>query len=225
MSELVDPRDRELILGSMRRWLAGEPIPTHDEILASWGKEFLMYRIAWDMGHHDHSSFERRMAIGALRDEAILEFGFAIPCRELLGALARYQPILEIGAGTGYLTALMRHHGIDVIGSNPAYDEYCFENGRYDPAQLRLEGKTAVRRYPDRTVFCSWPSLNATWFRQAMRAMRIGQRLIVIEEDACSEETTWAYRDAAFKHVENVKLPAWPYMNDRLSVWRRRVIR
>jgi hypothetical protein len=198
-AEFVDPNDRELIIGTMHRWLNGEPVWSHTEILQHWGREFLMYRTAWA---NDEApiprNYERSIGMYELRDEAISEFGFCIPCRELLDALEKHQPIIEIGAGTGYMTALMRKRGIDVIGSDPGPGHGKFTLAVHDPAQLKLPGKTAVRRYRDRTVFCSWPSLNHTWFRQALRAMRIGQHAIVVEEDACSEESTWDYRDASF---------------------------
>ncbi len=50
--------------------------------------------------------------------------------------------------------------------------------------------------------------------------MRIGQRLVVVEEDACAEDSTWAYRDACFDcEDDDIPVPAWPYMNDRASAW------
>jgi hypothetical protein len=215
-------RLHELIIGTMERWLSGEPVWSHDEIIARWGREFMMYRRAWDMG--DAASYDRdvarQLARHELRGEAIRRFGFAIPCRELLDALAEHQPIVEIGAGSGYMTTLMRQHGIDVIGTDPGLDYIdVIEHGRFDPMQICIEGKTAVRRFRDRTVFCSWPSLNGTWFRQALRAMRIGQRIILVEEDSCGDESTWDYRDACFAREADVPLPAWMFMNDRCNMW------
>lgn len=219
MKLLPDQAEREVIIGTMRRWLEGEPVWSHDEIIQHWGREFQMYRTAWASGVDVRPSIGRTIALTQLRDEAIAEFGFVIPCRELLDVLARHQPIIEIGAGSGYLTALMRNRGIDVIGSDIGDCGYTFKVSHYDSMQQRLEGKTAVRRYRDRTVFCSWPTLNHTWFRQTLRAMCIGQRAIIVEEDACSEETTWTYRDASFAKLADIPLPAWNFMNDRASVW------
>jgi hypothetical protein len=214
----INPADEELILGSMRRWLDGEPVWSHDQIVDRWGREFLMYRAAWECDDHVLPIPDRSEVLYFLRTKAIKEFGFALPCAELLDALAQHAPIVEIGAGSGYMTALMRKRGIDVIGTDPGPGQV-FPLGIYDRQQLLLQGKTAVRRYPKRTVFCSWPSLHLTWFRQALRAMRIGQRLIMVEEDACAEDSAWDYRDQSFDREARIDVPAWPMLNDRAGVW------
>ena len=219
----VDPADRELIIGTMRRWLRGEPVWSHDEILQRWGRDFLMYRIGWDMDLPAvPRNINRTISLSTLRDESISEFGFTIPSRELLDVLEQHQPIVEIGAGCGYLTALMRKRGIDVIGTDPGveYRNFRFKLGAYDQQQIKMQGKTAVRRFRDRTVFCAWPSLWETWFRQALRAMQVGQHLVVVEEDACAEDSAWDYRDASFDAVGDwIPLPAWPNLNDRVRCW------
>jgi hypothetical protein len=39
------------------------------------------------------------------------------------------------------------------------------------------------------------PDLHSTWFRQMPKAMQVGQRLVVIREDACGEDSAWTYLD------------------------------
>jgi hypothetical protein len=215
-SDHIDPRHRELIIGTMNNWLLGEPVWSHDEILQRWGKAFQMYRFG---GGGLTNDLDSSLSLHLLRDEAIKQFGFGLPSKELLDTLERYQPILEVGAGTGYLTRLMRNRGIDVIGTDIGFGQR-FTCGTHDPWQLRLPAKMAVRRYRDCTVFCSWPSLYETWFRQALRAMRIGQKLVVIEEDACAEDSAWEYRDQSFDELGDwIPLPAWPMLNDRCRAY------
>lgn len=216
--------EKDLIIGTMERWANGEPVWPYAEIIEHWGREFKMYREAWaDPVDTDiRRAVGRSMIMFQLRDTALHQFGFAIPCRELLNLLKQHQPIVEIGAGSGYMTKLMRNHGIEVIGTDSGWGHYSFTVGQYDPQQLQLQGKTAVRRYPDHTVFCSWPTLQHTWFRQALRAVRIGQHAIIIEEDACANETTWDYRDNSFNEVLRIPIPAWNYMNDRCALWQKK---
>jgi hypothetical protein len=220
--------DRKLIMTPMRRWLAGEErVPSCMQIIKTWGLEFEMYRFAWKRGSYGNRSLaddvHRSASLHNLRDECIKEFGFALPCAELLDAMAAAQPIVEIGAGSGYMTALARHAGIDIVGTDArAGHRFGFVPGGFDPRQEVLAGKTAVRRYRDRTVFCSWPSLSETWFRQALRAMRIGQRIIIVREDACAEDTAWDYLDICFAEEAIIQIPAWPFLNDYAGVWRKK---
>jgi hypothetical protein len=205
---------RATILGCMDAWLAGEPVWPLADIWRAWGSEFRMYRYAWAAG--EHASRRPSVDLYGLRDEWIRRYGFAIPCRELIDTLAANAPIVEIGAGSGYMTAIMRANGIDVVGSDPANEEFPFAVGKFDTEQSRLKGAAAVRRYPDRTVFCCWPTLHGRWFLAALKAMRVGQRIIVVREDACADESTWRYLDACFDHDRDIEIPAWNFMNDYL---------
>lgn len=211
------PAERDLIFGDMRAWLAGAPVLPYTDILARWGAEFEMYRHAWHDGRPGRD--DRSSALHSLRWSWVEEFGFAIPCAELLDALAQHQPIIEIGAGSGYMAALMRARAIDVISTDRQRQRYPFKFKHHDPMQLRLGARTAVLRYPSRTVFCSWPSLSLTWFRQALLVMGFGQRIIVVREEACAEESAWNYLDRYFDQEADIRIPAWPHMNDRAEVW------
>jgi hypothetical protein len=199
----------------MERWLAGESVWTHDKILKEWGPNFEMYRRRWNRGDFSLNLGVERFQ---LRDEWIEKFGFAIPCAELLDELARAAHVIEVGAGSGYMTRLMRHRGIRVTGSDPCHGDHGFETGAHDDEQVKASGKTMVRRYPRSTVFCSWPTLRATWFRQMLKAMGIGQRLVVIREGACAEESAWQYLDDCFDETAVIDIPAFAFMHDYASV-------
>jgi hypothetical protein len=219
----VRQRDHHII-ETMREWAQGEPVWSYDEIIRHWGSQFVMYRLLWDDPDPlvRTGEVERIRETYDLRTRAINEFGFSIPCKELLDALALHQPIVEVGAGSGFMTALMRHRGIDVVGTDSGSGHSWITLKRWDPEQVEMSGKRAVRHYRDRNVFCSWPSLSETWFRQALRAMRIGRKAIIVEEDACAEQSTWDYREAAFDLTTNIKVPAWPMLNDRAAVWTKK---
>jgi hypothetical protein len=223
------------VIETMQAWIHGEPVWPYARIIETWGDQFEMYRLRWrnEVVHAMKTGeltsrgsvkdyMRDTMAMWHLRDEWVLRFGFAIPCAELLDRLAAAAPIVEVGAGTGYMTALMRNRGIDVIGSDydfGGYNSHGFLTGCFDEDQVQgVQGKTMVRRYPDRTVFCSWPTLNHSWFRQMLRAMTIGQRLIVIHEDACAEATAWQYLSDCFDSVDDFAIPTFQHMNDMASV-------
>jgi hypothetical protein len=201
---------KALVMGTMEKWINGEePVWPYAKILHLWGPDFEMYRKSWrrrDASESIALSAMRTVAMHQLRDDWINTYGFAIPCAELLDELATSDFILEVGAGSGYMTNLMRRRGIRVLGTDyapPGKNEYRFDTAQYDPYQVMIQGKTAVRRYREAdTVFCSWPSYDHTWFRQMLKAMQIGQRLIVIREDATGDETAWNYFDESFEETK-----------------------
>lgn len=217
-------RPSALVLDTMQRWLEGDAVWPYAKILRTWGPEFEMYRRRWS--REDFSSFrsgvDRTINRMQLRNDWIKLFGFAIPCAELLDELAKASHVVEVGAGSGYMTRLMRHRGINVTGSDIEWrgpNCYRFETGVYDDHQVTgTAAKTMVRRYPDSTVFCSWPSLNETWFRQMLKAMRIGQRIVIVREDACAEDSAWQYLDDCFKEEATIDIPTFEHMNDYASV-------
>lgn len=216
---------REKVCGSMKRWLAGEPVPSWQAIIDSWGDGFCNYFHRRIGDYRDTNIFERvnnASELWGLRNEWIQEFGFMIPCAELLDACAKFQPIVEVGAGTGFMTKLMRNAGIDVIGSDlvaRGQSSYAFKVGVFDDQQITASADAMVKREQARTVFCSWPSYADTWFRQALKAMSAGQHLVVIRESATAEKTAWDYLEKHFNHIETINLPNWDGMHDRGEVW------
>lgn len=222
-----------IVIDTMASWLSGEPVWPFAKIIEVWGEEFEDYRIgimrqanaALDAGVMKFSdrNFNRGVAIFATRDVYISRFGFAIPCAELLDELAAHAPIIEVGAGSGYMTRLMENRGIHVLGSDwdwPGPSGYRFQIGKFDRLQRNgVAAKTMARRYSDRTIFCSWPSLRETWFRQMLKAMKIGQRLIVIREGACAEDSAWQYLDDCFVEEKTINIPTFDCMHDYAGVY------
>ena len=139
--------------------------------------------------------------------------------------MIRHAPLLEIGAGTGFWARLLHDRGADLIASDPRIERLHFEHARYAvPGRWwDLQGKTAVRRWPERNIFCSWPSLNKTWLRQAAKAMRPGRVLLCVVEDATADERTWDYIEAGpFEKIASLELIGWHSCHDRLVAWKKR---
>lgn len=232
-----DPASR-LAIETMQAWLDGEPIWPYRRVVDTWGHEFMDFRRRWhelaeerlfgqDVGEKTKLRFDREMLLFEVRMEYVARFGFAIPCAELLDALAAAAPIVEVGAGTGYMTALMRRRGIDVIGSDvdgfKETNDHGFMTGAYDPQQVNgIQAKAMARRHPDRTVFCSWPTYRETWFRQMLRAMHHGQKVIVIREDCCAEDSAWHYIDDCFEELQLIEIPNFPCIHDYAGLYVKR---
>jgi hypothetical protein len=219
----------------MERWLAGEPVWTYAKIIETCpqfenGHRRIMRHVTMAMETGGVPSREEMMAeLGEhitnfrVRDVWIRRYGFAIPCAELLDELATNKLVVEIGAGTGYMTALMRQRGIDVRGSDlGARDDQSFyglDTGKHDATMATgMDAKRMVRCYPDAAIFCCWPSLKETWFRQALKAMRVGQKLIVVREECCAEPSAWRYLDDCFETLADITLPNFYGINDYAQV-------
>jgi hypothetical protein len=226
---LFDVPGSRLCIETMQAWMEGDEVWPYDKIIEVWGIDFMDWQTQWRrrMGEADPGgwkySAERTAALHEARHEYIARFGFVIPCKELMDALREAAPIVEVGAGSGYMTRLMRVNGIDVIGSDlEGYKDgshYGFVVGDHDPQQANgVSAKAMARRHPERAVFCSWPSLHMTWFRQMLRAMRIGQTVIAIAEDACAEDSAWLYLDECFEERNRIELPCFPGMHDHALV-------
>lgn len=214
--------DNILILGTTRRWIEGkEEVWSYEKILESWGYEFENYRLGIMSRALRKKDPGRECRMLDVREKYIKEFGFSIPCKELINLLKEHQPIVEVGAGTGFITKLSLNNGIDIIGTDPQLEDHWFKHATHDNKQIKMQGKTAVRRYRDRTVFNSWASLNRTWFRQTVKAMRIGQKLIVVKEDCCAEDSTWSYISNNFAQLGVLYIPCYPFISDTVFVYQK----
>ena len=204
------------VIGAVERWVRGDEATwRYARCLSDFGPDFEMYRKRWNSHGFDLPNIARTAGLFEVREQYMKQFGFMIPCAELLDELQKADLVVEVGAGTGYMTAIMRHRGIRVIGSDPRLGYgHVLKHGTYDDLQVVAQGKTMVRRYPDALVFCSWPSLEETWFRQMLKAMRVGQRIVTVLEDSCGEETARAYFDACFEVERMIDIPAFQHMND-----------
>lgn len=206
------------VVGTVERWVRGdEPVWAYARCIEDWGPEFEMYRMRWSRrSDGDIMSSALRSAIMVeMREQFLKRFGYMLPCADILDELQKSDLVVEIGAGSGYMTRIMRNRGINVIGSDPGLGyAHCITHAQYDGKQIAAQGKTMVRRYPDALIFCSWPSLSETWFRQALKAMRVGQRIVTVLEDSCAEESARAYFDACFEVEKTIHIPAFQFMND-----------
>jgi hypothetical protein len=210
------------VLGTVERWVRGdEAVWRYQRCIEEWGWDFEMYRKRWrreDRGEN-LTPFARTVDMYFLRDQFVKRFGFMLPCAEVLDELQKAKLVVEIGAGTGYMTRILRNRGINVIGSDPqlAY-HHVLDHALHDDKQVIAQGKTMVRRYPDATIFCSWPSLGDTWYRQALKAMRVGQRIVSVMEDSCAEQTARDYFGDCFDIEKLIDIPTFEFMNDFVYV-------
>jgi hypothetical protein len=165
---------------------------------------------------------ERRRELASL-------FSWAIPTEQALDTLARYAPLVECGAGMGYWTALLQSRGVDAI----AYDLVppgAKQRNQYHRARRRpwteiRRGSSvdAARQHRDRALVLCWPPYdddNASY--AALRAYR-GDMVVYIGEREGATGSVRFHRELKrnWTIAEELELPHWPRLSDRLMVYRR----
>src|SRR5579859_3595728 len=149
-------------------------------------------------------------------------WGFSIPCAEAVAGLVRLSPLVEVGAGTGYWSCAVKAAGGDVVATDlhPAGgSQYAFGPARWTQIEA-LGAVEAVRAYPDRNVFCSWPSEQEGWMAEAARAMRPGRCLALIGYDrggVTGDEALFDLLDEGFEPAGQFAIPQFPGKRDRRS--------
>jgi hypothetical protein len=165
----------------------------------------------------------------ARRRELAALFAWAIPDAGALAVLARYAPLLECGAGTGYWAALLRASGVDVEACDltpPGTAENKYHDTRHRPwSEVRAASAIgAVRASLGRTLFLCWPPPDdddASY--RALRAYRDDVLVYVGGGPDGPTGTVRFHRELAlnWRPVEQALLPNWPGLRDRLVVYRR----
>jgi hypothetical protein len=166
---------------------------------------------------------ERRRELASL-------FSWAIPTDEAIDALARYAPLIECGAGMGYWMALLRARGVDVIGCDlappgrKARNEYHRRGRRPWTAVQRGSSAETARRHSDRSLVLCWPPCDDDAASYAvLRAYRGDVVIYVGEPGEGATGSVRFHRELRLNWtpVEELDLPHWPRLRDRVMVYRR----
>jgi acetyltransferase-like isoleucine patch superfamily enzyme len=170
---------------------------------------------------------ERAYHAGLARRPFVARWGFSIPCAEAVAALRALGPLLEIGCGTGYWTALLRNAGHDTIATDaePLGGEvYGLSVGRHCEA-LEASAVEAVARFPDRDVFCSWPTQGASWALGAAWRLQPGRAFALVgdgPDGVIGSRGLYRYLATRFDKIAEAELPQFPGVRDRLTIHRKR---
>jgi len=169
-----------------------------------------------------------RLDLAERRRELASLFSWAIPTEEALDLLGRHAPLVECGAGMGYWSALLRSRGVDALAYDAAppgaKNSYHRRTRQPWTTVRRASSVDAARRHRDRTLVLCWPPYDddaASY--AALRAYR-GEVVVYIGEPG--EGATGSVRfhrelGLNWTLAEEIELPHWPRLRDRLMVYRR----
>lgn len=169
---------------------------------------------------------QRVQELQLIRRPFTWEWGFSIPCAEVVETLRRLGPLVELGAGAGCWAALLTAAGVDVVATDTlaaGQADYGFAFGRHHPVTA-MPAHEAVRAFPDRNVFCSWPTEGSPWALAAARAMQVGRYLALIVEPPGGCTATpglYRYLKTRFEPRLRLAIPQFPKLRDDFYVFQR----
>jgi hypothetical protein len=171
----------------------------------------------------------RVLDLDGRRRELASRFSWAIPTEAALWLAGDHGPLLEVGAGTGYWAALLRDRGIDVQATDaePAGNTY-HRDGRSWTEVTRSVAVDAVKAWPDRTLLICWPPPDDDTAGYAAVRAYTGDTVLYVGGGADGPTGTARLHrelDLNWTVTDELALPSWPGIPDRLTVWRRSSVR
>ena len=170
--------------------------------------------------------------LGERRRELASLFSWAIPTDAALELLSRHAPLIECGAGMGYWLALLRARGVDAIGCDlrrPGRRNAFHRGARRPWTQIQYQPSVnAARQHSDRSLVLCWPPYadDAASY-EVLRAYRGDVVIHIGERDEGATGSVRFHRELALNWtlVEELELPHWPRLQDRVMVYRRNPMR
>lgn len=160
------------------------------------------------------------------REKHVTQYAWAVPTPEAIAEIAKLSPIVEVGAGSGYWTKLLREAGTRVTpyDANP----YPIFNAwvSFSHAAISKGGPRQALRHGREhwTLMLSWPPYADPMAAESLRLHK-GEHVVYIGEqdggctgdDAFHELLAERYEETSW-----LSLPRWPGLHDYLTIWRRR---
>lgn len=131
------------------------------------------------------TEFRRAVAAGAVqRDGFIARFGFSVPDRRAVEAIARSSPngVVEIGAGTGVWARVLDDAGVKVdafdLHPPPSEENFWFAGSEPWFPVLRADHRV-VEQFAERTLLLAWPTRTEIWAAEVLEMYhRAGGRCV-----------------------------------------------
>ena len=156
------------------------------------------------------------------RIDSIPLYGFAIPNDEALEVIKKYSPIIEIGAGAGYWAYCLNQLGVAVEA---------FDNCSWGTKWVKLwfgvksGNEITISSYPQHTLFLCWPNHKDPMAFNCLKKYQ-GKYFIYVgeAEGGCTGDDAFhELLSSEWMIVEEVRIPQWFGIHDRLWVYERKI--
>ena len=154
------------------------------------------------------------------------QFAFAIPTDDVIAAIVKHSPLVEMGAGTGYWASLLAKAGADVLAYDAikASEKSGFGQvvGQYFPVGYGTPETLA--KHEDWSLLLVWPSYDIEVGHECLTHWR-GQTLIYVGEGCggcCASDKFFETLAADFDELTCLDLPQWSGINDWCWIYQRK---
>jgi hypothetical protein len=161
------------------------------------------------------------------RESYIEQFGFALLSFGAIEAIRPYQPLVELGAGSGYWAYELKRFGIDVVATDKGVQMFRnFRSGKLERWKKtyteieELNSVEAIRKYPNRVPLIVWPSYGEAWAADALN-IYMGNTVIYFGEgygNATADDRFHEILEQRFANQTFVRMPHFWGCYDRWLV-------
>lgn len=167
-----------------------------------------------------------------MRDDLVAKYSWGVPTESALREIAALSPVVEMGAGTGYWSALLRRMGAEAVAfdrSPPgslrslvaACNPWHVDARRH--CRVKVGTPVDLKMHGDKTLLLCWPP-RGTMARQCLRHWT-GTYLVYVGEldgGMTADREFFEELRSSFDMAGLVQIPQWPGVSDVMTVWRRR---
>ena len=162
------------------------------------------------------------------RGPYIQKYGFAILDEKALQRIIDLeQPIIEVGSGLGYWSAILKDNGVDIIASDKfkIEDNKYHKDGNTKPYLDIINGDAAqmAQEHPDRALMMIWPPYDTPMGYEALNAYE-GDTVIYVGEGrgGCTADDDFHnLLSHEWEMIDDIDIPQWKGISDSLMIYKR----
>lgn len=158
------------------------------------------------------------------------KYSWAVPDSRALRILKRFSPLIEIGAGKGYISKLLQDGGVDII----PFDREVDENSAWTKVQIGGPKQLSKQCAKGRNLFLCYPDEDSSMADPCLKnftgdyVVHIGE--LISTGGLSSPQAPWGRTSSAdfqvslmtdYHCVLVAEMPAFPFSRDCISVWKR----
>lgn len=162
-----------------------------------------------------------------IREELVQKYSWAIPDAEAIKTIAKYGPIIEIGAGKGYWASQISRRSRVVAYDMHLKDNHYTDNGYmfFDVQPMNdISLEEIFNLHSVKTLFLCWPPYGTDMAYKTLMAYS-GEFLIYVGESSggCTGDDSFHNElNEKWEVVEEQSIPKFHGLHDYLTVYKRK---